>query len=242
MKFKYLSIIGLLAIVFAGCGDVTTEGVSRVTNYPSFTLNGDEVMYHQLGADWTDPGCTAEEAGKSLTVTTSTMGVFNGETTLNKDVADEYHITYSATNADGFAGSVGRTVYVVNNGDLVSSIEGLYTSTVVRNGVASAQYTDMAYVIISKNSDGTYSVSDGIGAYYAIGRGYGNGYGAPGLVVTANDISTNDFSFTPFSVTTFGGTCETTSMTVDAGAKTINFVTEWSAGYTFDVTLTQVSF
>lgn len=241
ISIKPLILLSLLAVCFVGCTD-DTESISRVTNYPDFTMNGDDFMIHQLGDAFTDPGVTATEAGAEIPVTSSAAGVYQGGGSLDVNTSDEYHITYKATNKDGFAGSVERTVMVVNNGDLVNSIEGLYTATVVRNGSASPQYTDMMYIIIWKNSDGTYELSDGIGGYYNIGRGYGTNYIAPGMVVTANDISTNDFTVADFGVKTFGGACTVAGFTVDAANKSINFVTTWDVGYDFDVTLTQVAF
>ncbi|MFT4521668.1 MAG: hypothetical protein ACI8ZN_000605 [Bacteroidia bacterium] len=240
-KIKSLAFLTLLAFAFAGC-EKSTEGISRVTNFPDFVVNGSAKIIHQLGTPYTDAGAIATEAGSEIPVTTTHSGLYRGGNTLDGNTADEYTTTYSATNADGFAGSATRTVCVVNNGDLTTSIEGLYTSTVVRNGSTGPQYTDMGYLMIWKNADGTYQVSDGIGGYYHYGRGYGSNYIAPGLIVTANDISANDFSFSGFSVKSFGGVCETTSMTVDAAAKTVSFTTEWDAGYTFETTLTQVAF
>jgi hypothetical protein len=241
INMKPLFLLSLLAVCVVGCKD-DAESISRVTNYPDFTMNGDAFIIHQLGDAFTDPGVTATEAGKDIEVTSSASGTYQGGSSLDVNTADEYHITYSATNKDGFAGSVGRTVIVANNGDMTTSIEGLYTSTVVRNGSSSAQYTDMAYVMIWKNTDGTYELSDGIGGYYNMGRGYGTNYVAPGMIVTANDIATNDFTITDFGVKTFGGACTTAGFTVDAAAKTINFITTWDVGYDFDVTLTQVAF
>jgi len=239
---KPFTLIALLIIGLVGCKD-DTESISRVTNYPNFEFTGSGLIIHQLGDPFSDPGVTATEAGSDIPVTVSEAGVYMFGSGLDVNVADLYQFSYSATNKDGFAGSVSRDVYVVNNGDLVSSIEGIYTSTIVRNGVVSAQYEDLAYIIIWKNTDGTYEFSDGIGGYYDYGRGYGNAYIAPGLVVTANDIATNDFTFEDFSVRSFGGVCTVTGMTVDAGSMTINLVTNWDAGpYDFDVTLTQVQF
>jgi hypothetical protein len=238
------AFVALLAVGFTGCTE-DPEPISRVTNYPDFTFNGDAVMIHQLGDTYTDPGVTATEAGADIEVTSSASGVYRFGTSMDVNVSDQYHITYSATNKDGFAGSVSRDVYVVNNGDLTSSIEGIYTATIVRNGVASPQYENLQYVIIWKNADGTYELSDAIGGYYSVGRGYGNGYISPGLVVTANDIGANDFSYSDYAVRTFGGECTASGMTVDAGNKTINFLTSWVIGsttYDFDVTLTQVPF
>lgn len=221
--------------------DKSSEGVSRVTNYPTFEVSGDPVIYQALGDPYTDPGATATEGGQSIPVTTSAFGNYwvGGLNDVDPNQADYYSVTYSAENKDGFTGTEGREVYIVETGDLVSNIAGLYTSTVVRNGSAGPEYTDMEYVMIRDEGSGKYSISCGIGGYYAFGRGYGLGYIAP-CFVTANDIPTNDFTYTDFSVVTFGGVCTMKSMTVDAAAKTISFSTDWSFGYTFEVTLTQV--
>ena len=58
--------------------------------------------------------------------------------------ADIYVETTSAVNQDGYAGEVVRTFWVACTGDLVNSIEGLYTSTVIRNGAVNPQYFDLS--------------------------------------------------------------------------------------------------
>jgi hypothetical protein len=166
---------------------------------------------------------------------------FNGLNAVDTNQPDIYHVTYSAVNQDGFAGTSTRTVIVAKQGNLIDDISGLYTSTVLRNGASGPQYTDMQYVLISKNEDGTYFLSDGIGLYYAVGRGYGNAYLAPATII-ANNISTNDFTVPTFTVGTFGGDVDINQITVDPNAKTISFSSVWDAGYTFAVTLTQVQF
>ena len=239
------SVLFLLSfgITLVSCTkEKNSEGVSRQTDYPNFTVNGSSEMFVTKGSTYTEPGVTATEGGSSIDVTSAASGNYRGGSTLDVNVDDHYVVTYSATNKDGFSGSVTRDVYVANTGDLTTSIEGLYTATVVRDGVVSPQYQDMKYVLIWKNSDGTYELSDGIGGYYAFGRGYGLGYIGAGAKVTANDISANDFSYEDFSVNTFGGTVTMSNMTVDAANKTINFASTWSFGYVFDVTLTQVQF
>ena len=235
-----------VAFLLGACDkEKSSEGVSRVTEYPVFEVMGDEVMFHPEGTAFVDPGVSATEGGAELDVEESAVGVFKGYsgTDVDGNVADHYIKSYSAENKDGFAGTATRDVWVATTGDLVSSIEGVYTSTVVRNGSASAQYTDMQYILIWKNSDGTYSISDGIGGYYDIGRAYGYAYAASGVVITATDIPNNVFSFNnPFGVGAFGGAANMKDMMVDPGAGTITFTTDWDAGYTFEVTLTQVQF
>lgn len=232
-------IIALLAVgFFASCEKDTTGGLARETQYPLFEVSGDDPMFLELGTTWSEPGVIAKEGSNNLAVTTTVQGAYRGGTAVDGNVSDRYDISYSATNKDGFAGSASRTVYVVETGDLVNSITGLYTSTIIRNGVL--RFSNLPYVLIWKNSDGTYELSCGFGAYYEIGTNYGLGYKSGGAVITANDISANDFTFAPFSNDGFGGAAEMTSMTVDAANKKINFVTDWSFGYTFEVELTQV--
>ena len=164
-------------------------------------------------------------------------------TEVDADLPNEYLFTYSATNSDGFVGTTGRTVWVVNTGDLVTSIEGLYTSSCKRDGSITAQYTDMPYVLIYKTGVNKYAISDGIGGYYDLGRGYGPDYRATPIEVTAVDIPGNSFTYSgDFGVGAFGGVATMSGFTVDPVAKTISFTTVWDGGpYTFEVTLKQVN-
>jgi hypothetical protein len=243
MKKNIIILISFLALILASCGEKKSANISGITYFPSFTMNGDAEYYLSVGDPFTEPGVTAEENGVEIPVTTSVVGDFFGYSgdAVNTDAADKYIITYTATNSDGYPGTASRTVWVIETGDLVNSIAGLYTSTVVRNGSASAQYTDMEYIMISDNGDGTYNLSDAIGGYYDLGRAYGADYRAAGLVITANDIPGNDFSFNdPIGVGAFGGSLLMTAFSVDAGSKTISFTSDWDSGYVFEVTLTQV--
>lgn len=240
MKKVLLSLV-FLCTFFVSCDSDTTSNVSRVTNYPIFTLLGDDVIYVQKGDEFIDPGVLVTEGGVEIPYQTTISGDYRGGTTLDTNVVDVYQVVYSAQNQDGFSGSASRTVIVYENSDLVSSISGLYLSKVVRNGVSSAQYTNMEYVLVWKNSNGTYEMSDGIGGYYNIGRGYGVGYAAGPVIITANDISTNNFAPIPsFGVGAFGGNAVMSGLTADPANNKLSFSTVWDAGYTFNVTLTKV--
>lgn len=237
-KFNILTL-GLALLIFAGCEKETTGGLSRVTNYPIFTVSGDNPLFLPLGTAYNEPGATAKEGDDFIDVETVVNGDYRGGSTLDENVSDRYQVTYSAENKDGFTGSASRTVYVVETGDLVNSISGLYTSTIVRNGVP--RFSNLKYVLVWENTDGTYGMSCGIGAYYEIGTAYGLGFNAPASI-TANDISSNDFTIPTFQ-SAYGGwpwAMNTTDLTVDAGAKKINMTTVWDIGYTFEVELTQV--
>jgi hypothetical protein len=241
----YIMLVFLLPMT--GCEDESSAGLSRVTYFPDFTYNGDALVFVEKGTAFDDPGVTATEQGNTIPVDVSASGMYFGETSLDTSNPDIYTVTYAATNQDGFEGTQSRTVIVAGQGDLVSDLEGLYTSTVVRNGVSGAAYTDMEYVVIRKIGDNEYELSDGIGGYYDLGRAYGPTYAAQPATFTANNIATNDFTFGPtFAVGTFGGEVELTAMTVNAASKTITFKSVWEADatteYTFNVTLKQVEF
>jgi hypothetical protein len=235
------------ALICGSCGDDDSEGVSRITYFPVITLNGDEELFIETGEPYTEPGAVSKEGETEIETNISYTGTYFGGAvgSIDTSVPDRYDVTYAATNKDGFPGTATRTVYVAGQGDLVNSIEGLYTATISRNGAApGTQYSNLKYVIIAKTGANTYSLSDGIGGYYDLGRAYGAGYAASGTEITANNIAANDFSYGPhFGVGAFGGDASITSFSVDAGTKTIHFITEWDAGpYTFDITLKQVSF
>lgn len=236
---KITSLIVIMSAFFASCEADSTANVSSITNYALIELNGNNPMFVQQGTTYSDPGVTATENGTPIEATISGFGNYRGTTSIDTNKSDHYSQTYTATNKDGFKASTSRNVYVYKNGDLVNSIEGIYTSTVRRNGSSAAQYTNMKYVLIWKNTDGKYQISDGIGGYYNLGRGYGFGYIAGPVTITANDIPGNNFTVSPFIVNGFGGAATMTAFTVDPITKKITFSTSWST-YTFEVTLTQV--
>jgi hypothetical protein len=239
---KFSLLLGLL-FTFSSCdNEPSVENISRITYFPEFTYEGGDLALIPCNSDYQIPPVTATEGGNPLPVTVVTKGISGSVPSVDINKADIYVETSSATNQDGFNGEVVRTFWVACTGDLVNSIEGLYTSTVIRNGAVNPQYFDMKYVLIRKVGDNQYEVSDGIGGYYEIGRAYGDGYRAPGIIVTANSIPGNSFSFSgPVPVGAFGGALTMTTMSVDPVAKTVKFYSTWDAGFDFDVTLTQVA-
>lgn len=241
---KKIAIIVLLITgsLFTACDNAAeTSNVSRVTNYPNFTVHGDDVVYVQKGQPYVDAGVTVTENGLEIPYETSVSGDYQGGNSVDTNVVDVYHVIYSAVNQDGFSGSASRTVIVYENSDLTTSIAGLYKSTVVRNGAASAQYTNMEYILVWQNANGTYSMSDGIGGYYAIGRAYGVTYAAGPVTITANNIATNSYAPIPsFGVGAFGGTAVMSGLTANPGANTLSYTTTWDSGFTFVVTMTKV--
>lgn len=243
--YKSLAVLFFVTISFVSCEkNIDSDELSFITFYPEFVMEGDEVILVNQGDAYAEPGITALENGEEIAVTTSVDGTvqpFSG-TTIDSDLPNEYVFTYSATNSDGFTATSGRTVWVYQTGDLVTSIEGLYISTVKRTGATVSYFRNMAYILIYKTGVNKYTISDGIGGWYDIGRAYGPGYRATPIEVTAVDIPGNSFTYSGnFGVGAFGGVATMSGFTVDPVAKTITFSTVWDSGYTFDVTLTQVN-
>ena len=100
----------LLAVLFFACNKDeihNTEdkvGISRVTQFPVLTLNGDRYMTIEVGGTFTDPGIVATEGGATIPYTT--------DGSVNAGEVGVYNITYTAVNKDGFPASLTRTVVV----------------------------------------------------------------------------------------------------------------------------------
>jgi hypothetical protein len=238
----------LLAIIAVSCSETSTDNVSKITNYPVLTLNGDELMFVPLGSTFVDPGIIATEGGANITYTSSIHGKYRGKNTIDTNIIDEYTISYSAINKDEFPGTISRTVIVYKTGDLVTSIEGVYISTVTRNGVllppAQGSSEDMKYVYIWKNTDGTFEVSDAFGGWYDLGRKLGVNYATPDGKI-AGDIPINSFTFpgNPLTNPAFGGVANITGLNVNPSTKTVILNCHWTTGddeYDFVSTLKQV--
>ncbi|SEI75341.1 protein of unknown function [Dyadobacter sp. SG02] len=241
---QYIAIAVIGAVGLSCEGDKVTEGISQITFFPDFDYKGEETVFSKCGAAFTDPGVTATEQGQTIPVTTSISALIGGGSpTSVPGTADRYTVTYTAVNKDGYDATATRTVWQVCTGDLKTSIEGLYTSTVVRSGATGPQYTNMEYVMIRKKpgTENTYQVSDAIGGWYQLGRALGDAYLAPGLEITATSIPKNDFKFggNP-QVLTFGGPITPKSLTVNPETKTLVLITDWDV-YNFVATLKQVS-
>ena len=131
MNLSYIKFLLLLvlALPFAACEktekpDNTEDrvGISRVTFFPVFTLNGEEYMSIVKGGTFTDPGATAKEGSTALTVQKTG--------TVDVNTVGVYEIVYSATNKDGFSSSVTRTVAVLPAAEQPGvNISGKYANT-----------------------------------------------------------------------------------------------------------------
>ncbi len=139
-----------------GC-EKTTEGLTKVTYYVNFELNGDDPMLVPVGSTFSDPGVVAMEG--------------------------EEDVTASATNADGFSSSVKRTV-VVYDPEVTTDASGDYTvdsSVSYRNmNGQQAPFKGDFSVSVTLVAPGIFAVSDFLGGWYDQGAAYGAAYAMKG--------------------------------------------------------------
>ena len=246
MKKILMGITCIVALFMSSCADESTEGVSRVTNFPVITINGESLQFVEIGETYTDAGAVSMVGETEIeTVTTYVDGLYTGSAGVDTSSPDKYFVQYEAVNEDGFSGSALRTVWVVPpTGDLVTGISGLYTCSVQRAPAftPTAQYNDLEYVAIWETSPGTFQITHAIGGYYDLGRGYGPAYSAGGMEIIANDIPSNDFSSTTAFIPGFGLTVtQLSEIMVNPVDKMVTFTANgaWGNG-DFKVQLTQV--
>jgi hypothetical protein len=249
-KMKYLYLVLLIFTgTFVSCIEADSTGdVSFITNYPVITLNGPSTIYLEQGEPYVELGAISTEGDNEIETTISYgSGAYLGSAGVDSDTPDNYVVTYSAVNQDGFSGSNLRNVWVVPpTGDLVTSIEGFYTSSVQRGPTftPSAQYTDLEYVFIWKISDNVYGLSHGIGGYYDLGRAYGPAYAAAQGTITVNDLASGAITYSGSPIPGFGINITSISdFKVMPGDKMITFTGNGDfANGNFKVQLTQVQF
>ncbi|AXP79601.1 hypothetical protein CJ739_503 [Mariniflexile rhizosphaerae] len=235
------SIIGL---ILTSCDpSVEAPGASdksEVTFLPLITLEGGDVVLDCENPSYTDPGAVASAGGVEIDLETKVTGKYFGGNSVD-DGPDVYSVAYSAFNSDGIPATGFRTVlWPECNGDLVTSIAGMYTASVARDGSSPAGYQNNGPFIIRDLGDDRYAISDAQGGWYEYGRGLGVTYATTGMVLKANNIATNSFTSEGNVTTgTFGGSNTFTSLVVDPIAKTLTLTVNWDFGYTFVSTWTQ---
>ncbi|GAA5225217.1 BT_2262 family domain-containing protein [Membranihabitans marinus] len=219
---KQIKIIALLclAIGFFSCEEESDIVESKITYLPKFEAAGEDYIELTCVEDFVDPGTIAIEGGTEIDVNTVVKGKYFGASSVS--TPDEYVISYSAVNVDGIPGAYMREVFKKPcDGDLVTNISGIYSSTVTR--ITGAVQADLNNVYIVQLSDNTYGLSHGIGGYYDLGLEYGPDYASLGAVITANDIGSNDFTVSDATFPVWGNVVQITNFKVDASTGTITY-------------------
>lgn len=152
---RHIKLLALLLSIFIlSCNEKDdfnypegTVGSSKITVYPILTLSGDTYLTIPKGTAYTEPGVTAKEGDKSLTVKTSGS--------VNTSANGVYTLTYSAVNKDGFSATVKRVVavYTTDAGAAANDLSGSY-----------ARSTNGQLAIWTKIAPGVYKVENPGGA------------------------------------------------------------------------------
>lgn len=177
MKKVIYSLLFFCGLIGLWSCEKTTEGLTDVTYYVNFEMNGDDPMLVQVGSSFTDPGVVALEGEEDVTASV----------TINSDVNASqiglYSVSYSAENADGFSSSVKRTV-IVYDPAVTTDASGNYTvdsSVSYRNmNGAQAPFKGDFSVSVELVAPGIFAVSDFLGGWYDQGAAYGSTYAMKG--------------------------------------------------------------
>lgn len=149
-----LITIFLFGIILISCNKkddfnypVGTVGTSTITIYPILTLAGDTYVTVPKGSVYSEPGITAKEGDKDLTVTTTGS--------VNTSTAGVYTLVYSAVNKDGFSASTKRivVVYSTDASAAANDLSGKY-----------ARNTNGQIAVWTKIAPGVYKVFNPGGA------------------------------------------------------------------------------
>lgn len=225
-------IVALLAIVsLAGCGSDDSEGVTRITYYPTITLEGASTLYVDKGSTWEEPGYSSTLNGEDVTSKVTVTG------TVDTSKSGIYTLTYTTmTNSDGYNASATRKVIVLDKSD---PIEGVWKASAASyrtyDGATATLGSDYEILILN-HGDGTYYVSDLFGGWYDQRAGYGSSYACTGYVTIAN----GEVNLVSSSVAGWGDSLVgLTDGTYDASTNTISYDAEYVSSMHFYITLTK---
>lgn len=181
-KLIYLMMIAMVAVSMAGCDDESTAGMTRITYYPELTLEGATTLYLDKGNTFADPGYAATLNGEDVT---DDVKVTSNVDTANSGV---YSISYSITNADGFASTASRTVIVTDPADAVEGVYDVDPASYRLRAGAQVAYGGSYTVLILNKNDGTYSIDDLLAGWYCVRANYGTRYAMQGTITVSDGV------------------------------------------------------
>ncbi len=227
-KILLYSLVLVMTSFLMSC-DKDSEGLSHISPSPSFELIGNSVELVQLGESYSDAGVTVTETLDGETTELTDVTVY---TSLDTSLPGSYTVSYSVKNSlgDVFYSDVQRTVVVFND-----DITGVYEASVSRDGRVMDMVADILIVKVGANR---YTISDWIGGWYDQYYGYGSRYAFAGTMEIDSDNNLIHKSHSdPWGYD--GSFSESPTAEYDPVEGTFHYVYVWTAGYTFDVTLTK---
>jgi hypothetical protein len=122
MKKIFITLFFISGLLLVSCENDSTANLSKVTNYPNVTLNGDRTIFLAPGDPYIELGAKSTAGSATLPVT------ITGTVDVNK--TGVYKINYESFNSDGFSASKTRAVVVMSKSPSAINLAG----TFVRNG------------------------------------------------------------------------------------------------------------
>lgn len=217
------------SVALTSCSDPESEGMSRITYYPTIELKGESTVFVIKGssASWadSDPGYTSMMGSEDVT------DQVNVNSNVDMNTGGVYTVTYTTVkNPDGFSSSVSRTVYVW---DPSNGIDGYYTnqptSYRVYNGNEVLSGGEYPILVIKMSGEKVY-VDDFFGGWYSQRAGYGDRYKMGGVMTLAADGS---LSLVSSLVPGWGDGLDDLSGTYDAASNTFNVTAVYNGGTMF---------
>lgn len=233
MKIKYFLFALLAIMTMASCSDKDSEGLTRITYYPTIELSGDSYMVIQKGSDYEEPGYSSflngEDVTDKVTVTSN----------VDTSKSGVYTVTYTTmTNEDGYGASASRTVVVL---DLNDAVEGFYLTSADSyrdyGGTIAAFGAEYETLVIG-NGDGTYYFEDLLGGWYSLRAGYGSNYALTGNVSIADDGTMSVIDSYLAGWASYGYALEAFSGTYDYSSSSLSMVVTY-VGMDFHITMTK---
>ena len=156
-KYTIILIASALAVLTVSCKK-ESAGVTRITYYPTITLQGDDPAIIKVGDAFTDPGFTAVMNGEDISSDVTVTSLIDNTT------PGVYSVKYSTTNSDGIVASASRSVYVINPGN----ISNLYYGH-SRNASGTRNYPGCPTLVLATSTPDVYFVDDLLAGYYYYG-------------------------------------------------------------------------
>ena len=234
MKKIIYSLFVCMTILLGSCTDKTSFDDSKITYYVTFAMSGDQTMSVPVGIAYVDPGVKAMEGTKDVTAEMKITG------TVNSNLVGYYPITYSSVNADGFASSTTRTVFVYDP-TITTDISGTYllASGSYRLNLSTKAHTAFSgYTVkLTTIAPGIFSVSDFFAGYYEYRAGYGSAYEMAGYVSLNQD---NSIKLLYSKVSSWGDSLNSlANASFNPSTNTIHYEATYANAYTWILDLTK---
>lgn len=232
---KQLAFLAFSLLLFVSCDDFeNTATPSNTTFLPKMELQGNSFVQVACNNTYTDAGIEVTEGGNSLDFDVAINGSYFGATDVAG--ADNYVIAYSAVNKDGIPGSAFREVVVEPcNDGTPGDLSGLYTSNTLRSN---GEGYDVSNVFVVRTGANTFAISDLVGGFYDLGRGYGSDYACKGSIITVNDLGSNDITVSQGQFPVWGNVVDVTDISVSGSTITFSVLADF--GGEWDMVLTRL--